>query len=59
MMTKTKAQLESILNCKLFYGWVTDGPGEARYGWYCHLLTGGQRWMGKTLAVVAEKVGGT
>jgi len=31
-------------------GWVLDGAGPARYGWYRRAVTGRQYWIGRTVA---------
>lgn len=33
-------------------GWVLDGPGAARFGWYRRTPVGAQKWLGRTLANV-------
>lgn len=36
-------------------GWVTDGAGPARFGWYYLTPSGSQRFLGKTLADVKKQ----
>ena len=51
----SKKAIEERLGALLLRGWVLDGAGPARYGWYS-LHPCRQRWEGTTLAAIAERL---
>lgn len=49
----TKSLIEARVGVRIFRGWVLDGPGPARFGWYAQHPCK-QTWLGRTLRLVAR-----
>lgn len=51
-----KKRIEARVGVPIYRGWVLDGAGQARFGWYAQHACK-QSWLGYTLAkVYAQKV---
>ncbi len=56
MKSRKQKDIESKIGAPIYIGWVLDGAGPGRYGWYAQFPCK-QHWLGRTFVDVETLVG--